>query len=224
MAIRQHVTPTALIQAAGAIALALLTAGLTYFLTADLNTESAVKQQNSASVLQFEGSGAKMDTSLSVLVDAILDGRGVSEARKEARTAVTLHAAEANQLRTLVGNGNVDQYINSLGDLRELTDQASDRKSAQRMAQLHVNIMDYRVRMVSSAREQYCCQPRATAISSSSEKLPASAFSQRSAMVSSALISALPGLHRPGKWRKAAASAGGGFQKYRWKTTMPRDL
>lgn len=135
-----------------AIALVALATVATYFATSHQNVESALQQQNAAAVQQFEASGSQMDAALSLYVDALLDGRDVAQARKDARAAITLHAAQASPLRPLAGNGNVDQYVNGLGDLRKFADDADGRLTAKTMAQQHVNLMAYRVKLVSLAR------------------------------------------------------------------------
>jgi len=158
LAIRSPVSAGAVGKVAGAIILALLTAILTYAFTARLNVQTAYQQQQATSIQQFEESGAKMDAQLSLLVDALLDAKGnetnkaVDDARSEARTAITLHASQAHNLEPVVGTGNVKQYIDGLGILRGLTDKVTGRITARRMAQVHVNLMDYRVRMLKQAR------------------------------------------------------------------------
>lgn len=149
---RKHVNWGLGIKVLGAISLVFLTAWVTYLFTARLNVETALQQQQMAAVQQFEESGARLDTSLSLFADALLDGSGVAEARKEVRTAIILHASQANALRDVVGNGNVDQYLRGLAELREFADNATDPRTAMVVAQQHVNLMDYRVRMVELAR------------------------------------------------------------------------
>lgn len=138
--------------AAGAVALAGLTAVLTYFATARLNVETAVQQQQSAAIQQFEQSGSQMDASLSLFVDALLDKQGVKDARKDVRSAITVHGSQAASLTPLAGEGNVSQYVKALGDLRTFADAAQDPRSARKMAQQHVNLMAYRQKLVALAK------------------------------------------------------------------------
>lgn len=136
-----------------ALALIALTTIATYFATSHQNVETALQQQNSAAVQQFEASGAQMDAALSIYVDALFEKGDLDEARKDARNAIVLHSSQANALRTLAGDGNVDQYINGLGDLRKFADDMNGRLTAKKMAQQHVDLMAYRVKLVSLARE-----------------------------------------------------------------------
>lgn len=142
-----------LAKALGAIALIILTAITTYAVTARLNVETALQQQNAAALQEFEKSGGQMDVALSVYVDTLLDRGDTKAARNDVRTAITMHTSQTNALRSLVGSGNVDQYIDGLGDLRQFADDVNGRLTAKKMAQQHVNLMDYRVKMVSMARQ-----------------------------------------------------------------------
>lgn len=151
-AIRPASLVAPLMKGLAALALVLVTALVTYVFTARLNVETAVQQQQSTAVQQFEQSGAQMDANLSQFVDALLDKRGVAEARTAARASISLHAAQAGALKPLAGTGNVEQYVDGLGDLRRLTDAANDRLSAKSMAQHHVNLMAYREKLSSLAK------------------------------------------------------------------------
>lgn len=152
LAIRPQSVISPLLKVGGAVALAILTAILTYQFTAKLNVETAVQQQQSAAIQQFEQSGAQMDASLSQFVDALLDKKGIADARVAARSAISLHASQAAALKPLTGSGNVEQYVVGLGDLRELTDAADGKVTAKKMAQQHVNLMDYRAKLVAMAK------------------------------------------------------------------------
>lgn len=138
----------------GAVALAAVTAILTYLVTAQLNVETAVQQQQSAAITQFEQSGSQMDANLSLFVDALLDQKGVADARNAARASIVLHSSQAGALKPLAGSGNVDQYVNALGDLREFTDAVDGKQTARKMAQQHVNVMAYREKLVRLSRER----------------------------------------------------------------------
>lgn len=154
MAIRPHAALGPLVKALGAVALVVLTAIVTYQFTARLNVETAVQQQQSAAVQQFEQSGAQMDANLSLFVDALLDRRDVAETKTNARASIILHSAQANGLVALAGTGNVEQYVDGLGDLRELTDATDGKKTARQMAQKHVDLMAYRVQLVNVAKRR----------------------------------------------------------------------
>jgi len=153
VATRQHNWLGLVLKGIGAVALVGLTAVVTYMFTARLNVETAIQQQQMAALQQFEDSGARLDSSLSLFADALLDHRGVEDARKEVRTALTLHASQANALSSMVGTGNADQYLRGLGDLRRFADTTTDAQTAMRTAQAHVTLMDYRVRMAALARQ-----------------------------------------------------------------------
>lgn len=153
-AIRPHAGFGPLAKALGATALVIFTAILTYMFTAHLNVETAIQQQQTSALQQFEQSGAQMDASLSVFVDALLDQKGVAEARTAARTSIILHSSQSSPLSSLAGTGNVEQYVNALGELRSLTDATDGRMTARKMAQQHVNIMAYRVKLVAICRER----------------------------------------------------------------------
>jgi len=153
VAFRQHVNMGSTVKAVGAVALVILTVILTFVATARLNVETAVQQQQMAALQQFEESGARLDASLSLFADALLDKKGVEDARKEVRTALVLHASQANALRAMVGDGNVDQYLGGLRELRQFADTATDPQTAMRTAQQHVTLMDYRVKLAGLARK-----------------------------------------------------------------------
>jgi hypothetical protein len=92
----------------GAVTLVILTAVFTYMFTARLNVETAVQQQQTTAIQQFDQTGAQMDSSLSLFVDALLSNKKIDDARTEARTAITLHAAQVSALEPLAGIGNVN--------------------------------------------------------------------------------------------------------------------
>ena len=152
MAIRPQMAMKPIAKAAGAVMLVVLTAIFTYMFTARLNVETAVQQQRTTAIQQFDQTGAQMDASLSLFVDALLSRQKVDDARTSARTAITLHAAQADGLAPLTGTGNVVQYVNSLGDLRVLVDQTNGKLTAKKMAQQHVDLMAYRKKLTAMAK------------------------------------------------------------------------
>lgn len=152
MAIRSQMVIGPIAKGLGAVALVFLTAIATYGITAKLNVETAVQQQQNTSIQQFEESGAQMDVALSNFVDALLDKKEIDEARNTSRAAIALHAAQANALKPLTGDGNIRQYIDGLGNLRAFVDSTDGRKTAKIMAQQHVNLMAYRLKLVDMAK------------------------------------------------------------------------
>jgi hypothetical protein len=131
-----------------AIISAALAAYLTYLGTARLNQVTAVQQQRMVAVQQFEESGARLDSSMSIFVDALLDGQDLKDARRDVRVALTIHASQADALRGFAGKGNVDRYLEALKNLRRLTDATTNLPTAKMAAQEHVNVMDFRVRFL----------------------------------------------------------------------------
>lgn len=154
MAIRPQVALGLLGKALGAVALVVFTAIATYMFTAQLNVETAMQQQQAAAVQQFEQSGAQMDANLSLYVDALLDKRDIPATKSAARASIVLHSSQASGLNALAGTGNVTQYVNALGDLRELADASDGRITARKMAQQHVNVMAYREKLVALSRSR----------------------------------------------------------------------
>lgn len=139
----------------GAIALALLTTALTYMVTARLNTESAVQQQQLAAIQTFISSGADVDTSITNLSDAAASGQGVDEAKREARRALSAHAAAGLSIEPIVGKENLKAYMVGVGTLRELVRnvRAGDGQSAMDASQARFDVMHNRTQIIAEARK-----------------------------------------------------------------------
>lgn len=158
MATKRHVSWDLLIRHGPSLATLLLGAAIaglfTYLATAQANVELLRQQQRTVIIQQFEESGARMDSNLSLFVDTLIDRDKADEARKEARIAITLHASQARGLNDIVGKKNVDGYLKGLGQLRQFVDQTQDVPTAMRAAQSHVFLMEYRDKLVMRARQE----------------------------------------------------------------------
>ena len=140
--------------ASGAFATALLAAWLTYFFTAQLNTKAAIQQQYLLAVQDFTTTGARVDASITELSDNVLDGTQIYEARREARQAIAAHAASAQGLVQIMGEGNVSEYMKGLATLRLLVDDTDSKPEVLRTSQARFDLMSNRTVMVAEARRR----------------------------------------------------------------------
>jgi len=103
------------------------TAWLSYHYNQKSNTELAVQQQRYSDLQSFRNSGSDLDQSVTALSDALVDGRGIEEARSKLRIAITRHLSDATANEATLGSG-VEPYEKGLGELRRTVD-AVDRDS-----------------------------------------------------------------------------------------------
>ncbi len=139
--------------ALGAITLALMTAALTYLVTAHLNSEATVQQQQLAALQTFISTGAEVDANVTDLVDAIDGETSVAEAKRATRHAISAHAAAAQSIEPIVGRKNLEVYQSGVGILRNLVDASSDPVSALRTSQARFDVMHNRTQIVAEARK-----------------------------------------------------------------------
>lgn len=136
-----------------AVFTALLTAILTYVVTAQLNTNSAVQQQNLAALQRFVETGSQVDASVTELTDAVADVEGLSTAKKDVRRSLAAHAAASQDLKVVVGKANIDAYLDGMGTLRDLVDHVDDPREAFKASQARFDVMHNRTVIVSEARK-----------------------------------------------------------------------
>lgn len=126
----------------------------TYGFTAKLNNEAALQQQYLVAVQEFNATGAQVDAAITELADTVLDSSDVSQARKEARQAISAHVAATQALAPLMGTGNVEAYMEGLATLRVMVDQTGDIRAALRTSRARFELMDNRQLMLTEARRR----------------------------------------------------------------------
>lgn len=136
-----------------------LAAWFTYVFTARLNHEAALQQQYLSAIQDFSATGAKVDASITELADTVLDGAALATARKEARQAIAAHAAASQSLAQVVGQGNVNAYVEGLATLRVLVDSTENRSQAWQTSRARFDLMDNRATMVNEARRRVYDNP-----------------------------------------------------------------
>ncbi|WP_313395500.1 hypothetical protein [Sphingobium yanoikuyae] len=130
-------------------------AGLaTYYFTQQLNEESSIQQQYVSSVQDFAATGAKVDAAITDLGDTVIDGDELAAAKKEARQALSAHAASALALLPLIGKGNVENYMTGIADLRLLVDETGDVPAAVRASRGRNALINNRNAVIAAARRQ----------------------------------------------------------------------
>lgn len=139
---------------AAAVAGGLFAAYFTYLFTAKLNNEAALQQQYLVAVQDFNGTGARLDASITELADNVIDSAGIAEGRKEARQAIAAHVAATQALSPLMGTGNVKAYMAGLATLRRLVDQTANPSAALQTSRARFDLMDNRAIMVREARRR----------------------------------------------------------------------
>ena len=136
---------------AGTVVVAALGSVGTYYATHQTNADSAFQQRSLASLQQFETTGAGMDQATQAFSDAMLDKRGLEDARKNLRGTVSAHSASAMALRTTFGDSETDSYVARLVAFRDAADQARDVIAMQPVWQGLSDLVAQRRRMVASA-------------------------------------------------------------------------
>ena len=119
-----------------------------------INTEASLQQQYLSAIQDFSATGAKVDASITELADTVLDGQGLTDARREARQAIAAHAAASQSLSQVVGQGNVDEYVQGLATLRLLVDDTNGKINALKTSNARFDLMDNRVVMINEARRR----------------------------------------------------------------------
>tara|TARA_R110000796_G_scaffold14011_21_gene45689 strand:- start:1507 stop:1974 length:468 start_codon:yes stop_codon:yes gene_type:complete len=132
----------------------LFAAVFTYYATVQVNTEASLQQQYLSAIQDFSATGAKVDASITELADTVLDGQGLTDARREARQAIAAHAAASQSLSQVVGQGNVDEYVQGLATLRLLVDDTNGKINALKTSNARFDLMDNRVVMINEARRR----------------------------------------------------------------------
>ena len=128
------------------------TAWLSYKYNQRSNAELAVQQQTFSDLQAFRNSGAELDQSLGVLSDAIIDGRGVSEAKSKMRNAISRHVSDGLGTEKSLGLDS-RSYIERLAHLRMTVDEVDPHsvETGATLWQESLKLMSERRRLVASA-------------------------------------------------------------------------
>lgn len=139
-----------------AVAGGIIASFFTYMVTASLNSQAVVQQQKLVAIEQFDSTGADMDAKISAFNDALLDSKkspaSLENARREARSAIRLHAARTQGAASVLGDPNVQNYTFGLGKLRQFVDGATNAETAMPAAHTHVQLMKVRLKLSNEAR------------------------------------------------------------------------
>lgn len=127
------------------------TAYISYIYSQKSNTALVVQQQRLNDLQQFRSSGAELDQGLSAMSDALVDGSGLDEARKQMRGAITKNIADAVAIRHLLGP-KADTYIAGLARLRQVVDKTNDVHAGRDLWQTSIDLMVERRTLLSSAQ------------------------------------------------------------------------
>jgi hypothetical protein len=132
---------------------AAVTAYVSYVYNQKANTVLVIQQQRLADLQQFRLSGAGLDQGLSAMSDALVDGKGLDQARRDMRAAITKNISDAVAVRHLLGP-KADSYIAGLANLREVVDAVGTMDSGQGLWQTSLNLMKERRDLIASAERQ----------------------------------------------------------------------
>lgn len=134
-------------------------AWLSYHYNQKANSELIIQQQAFSDLQSFRNSGAGLDEAVSVLSDALVDDRGVEDARAKLRTAITRHISDTAANELTLGPG-AKEYETGLSGLRQTVD-AVDRDSVETGAALwedSLRLMSQRRKLISSAQTRVAVQ------------------------------------------------------------------
>jgi hypothetical protein len=107
----------------GAILTAIIGIPAGIYIAKEANTTMIIQQQRLDELQAFENTGAQLDNGVAQLSDAIVDGRGQVEARRDLRRAVVAHSSAVFALRDGLGN-DYKPYMTKMVELREFADGA----------------------------------------------------------------------------------------------------
>ncbi|BCA57441.1 hypothetical protein HMP06_0210 [Sphingomonas sp. HMP6] len=128
---------------AGSLATALVGAPVGIYVATHANTIMIVQQQTLADLQNFENTGAQLDNRVSGMSDALVDGRGVNDARRALRDAVSAHSSAAFALRDDMG-GDYPPYATKLRELRNFADKANTPREGVKVFQSLVDLIALR--------------------------------------------------------------------------------
>ena len=109
------------------------------------NTKLVVQQEKLSELQTFENTGAQLDSGVTSLSDAIVDGRGADDARRNLRAAISAHSSAAFALRGGLG-GDYQPYMTKLVELRGFADEATDAPSGVKVWQSTADLVAMRKR------------------------------------------------------------------------------
>lgn len=125
---------------------------LSYFYNQKANSELALQQQALSDLQSFRNSGAALDQAVSALSDALVDEKGITEARSRLRGALTAHLSDAIANEGLLGSASAS-YIYGLSELRTTVDdvQPASIRMQAKLWQDSLKLMSARRKMVAVA-------------------------------------------------------------------------
>ena len=135
-----------------AVFAAVISAGTSWFVSAQLNRDALIAQDSVYAIQAFEQSGGDMDAKVSKLADLVVDKKSLSDAKADAREAIGSHAAKARAVRNAVGIENADAYVDTLAKLREAIDSTKDIDGEMKVARIHAALISARDKMSANAR------------------------------------------------------------------------
>lgn len=135
------------------LASAALTSYISYIYNQKANTALVMQQQRVDDLQSFRESGAELDQALSGMSDAIVDGSGLDEAKRNMRKAITKNISDAVAVRHILGSAT-DEYIDGLANLREVVDQTETIDSGRDLWQTSINLMEKRRQLVANAEQK----------------------------------------------------------------------
>lgn len=94
---------------------------------------ATVQTYNMSRVAEFRDSGKSLDKSIAAFNDAAAEGRDLTDARKDFRSALAEHAAQTMAMRDAFGETSMAAYQVNLKELQQSVEDAKDATTSGRI-------------------------------------------------------------------------------------------
>ena len=138
------------------------TAIVTSHFTREDNLYLAQKNQELTQLERFAASGQNLDVSFRAFNDAIVDGKGIANAREKLRAAIAQNSSDTFAYEELIGGGRAKSYMAHLANFRQLVDASTSSANAIPMVQSGLDLVSERRTIIEKTRQNIALRPTKT--------------------------------------------------------------